>query len=196
MGLIDHAKLELELAGLLSEDGDFYGGMTGKAVLELIEVFSKQGHSGASAPIVADLFQRLSNYEPLGPITGKDEEWSDIRNISDDPYFQNKRESGLFKGVDGRLTYVNALIKRCPNGITWSGPFYLTREDAINDINRIGSSLEIKGFPFTPKTFYIDVLEEEIEKDDWIMWCKDPSQLDEVWEYYKKPEFFNEINKT
>jgi hypothetical protein len=51
------------------------------------------------------------------------------------------------------------------------------------------SSCEIKGFPFTPKTFYIDVLEEEIEKDDWIMWCKDPSQLNEVWEYYKKPEF-------
>jgi hypothetical protein len=33
----------------------------------------------------------------------------------------------------------------------------------------------------------LEVLEEEIEKDDWIMWCKDPSQLDEVWEYYKKP---------
>jgi hypothetical protein len=33
------------------------------------------------------------------------------------------------------------------------------------------------------------VLEEEIEKDDWVMWCKDPSQLDEVWEHYKKPEF-------
>jgi hypothetical protein len=49
--------------------------------------------------------------------------------------------------------------------------------------------LEIKGFPFTPKTFYIDVLEEEIKKDDWIMWVKDPKQLDEVWEYYKKPDF-------
>jgi len=189
MGLVDHAKTELEIAGLLSEEGDFYGGMTGKAVLELMKVFSKQGHSGMSAPIVADLFQKLANYEPLGPITGKDEEWGDINDYGDGhPNQQNQREYGLFKYTDGKVTYNSAIIKRCPNGITWNGSLYLTREDAINNTNRI-SSIEIKGFPFTPKTFYIDVLEEEIEKDDWIMWCKDPSQLDEVWEYYKKPEF-------
>lgn len=188
MGLVDHAKVELEIAGLLSEEGDFYGGMTGKAVLELMEVFAKQGHSGMSASIVADLFQKLANHKPLGPITGKDEEWI-LLGYSNELKYQNKREYGLFKYSDGKVTYVSALIKRCPDGVTWSGPLYLTREDAINDTNMIRSSLEIKEFPFTPKTFYIDVLEEEIEKDDWIMWCKDPSQLDEVWEYYKKPEF-------
>ena len=188
MGILDHAKLELEIAGLLNEEGDFYGGMTGKAVLELLEVFAKQGHSGMSAPIVADIFQKLANYKPLGPITGKDEEWTSL-DYSDEVKYQNKRESGLFKDSEGKVTYVNALIKRCPNGVTWSGPLYLTREDAINNKNMIRSSLEINGFPFTPKTFYIDVVEEEVEKDDWIMWCKDHSQLDEVWEYYKKPEF-------
>jgi hypothetical protein len=190
MGLVDHAKVELEIAGLLNEEGDFYGGMTGKAVLELMEVFAKQGHSGMSAPIVADLFQKLANYKQLGPITGRDEEWGPIDDYGNgNPNQQNKREYGLFKYADGKVTYNSAIIKRCPNGVTWSGPLYLTREDAINNTNMIRSSLEIKGFPFTPKTFYIDVLEEEIKKDDWIMWCKDPSQLDEVWEYYKKPEF-------
>jgi len=190
MGLVDHAKVELEIAGLLSEEGDFYGGMTGKAVLELMEVFAKQGHSGMSAPIVADLFQKLANYKPLGPITGQDEEWN-LLDYGDDLKYQNKRQSGVFKDADGRVTYNSGIVKRTPNGGTWSGPLYLTREDAINDTNMIRSSCEIKGFPFTPKTFYIDVVEEEIEKDDWIMWCKDPSQLDEVWEYYKKPEFLN-----
>jgi hypothetical protein len=190
MGLVDHAKTELEIAGLLSEEGDFYGGMTGKAVLELMEVFSKQGHSGMSAPIVADIFKKLANYEPLVPITGKDEEWVEaFKDENNQPVFQNLRESGLFKDADGKVTYNTGIIKRTPNGGTWSGPLYLTREDAINNTNMIRSSQEIKGFPFTSKTFYIDVLEEEIEKDDWIMWCKDPSQLDEVWEYYKKPEF-------
>lgn len=190
MGLIDHAKRELEFAGLLDEEKDFYGGMTGKSVLELMEVFSKQGHSGMSAPIVANLFHKLANYEPLQPLTGEDSEWNDIREFGGGyAYYQNKRDSGLFKYSDGKVTYVNALIKRCPNGTTWSGPLYLTREDAINNTNRLRSSLEIKGFPFTPKTFYIDVLEEEIAPDDWIMWCKDPSQLDEVWEYYKSPDF-------
>lgn len=188
MGLLEHTKVELEIAGLLSEEGDFYGGETGKAVLELMEVFSKQGHSGMSAPMVADIFHKLANYKPLGPITGKDEEWTSL-DYSDKVKFQNKRESGLFKDSDGKVTYVSSIVKRSPNGTTWTGPLYVTREDAINGRNMIRSSQEIKGFPFVPKTFYIDVVEEEIEKDDWIMWCKDPSQLDEVWEYYKKPEF-------
>ena len=188
MGLVDHAQTELQMMGLFEEKGDFYGGMTGKAVMELMEVFAKQGHSGMSAGIVADLFHKLANYKPLQPITGKDEEWG-LLDYGDDLKYQNKRESGLFKQADGRVTYNSALIKRCPNGVTWSGPCYLTREDAINNTNRFHSSLEIKGFPFTPKTFYIDVLEEEVAPDDWIMWVKDPSQLNEVWEYYKKPEF-------
>jgi hypothetical protein len=190
MGLINHAQTELQMLGLFDEKEDFYGGMTGKAVMELMEVFSNQEHSGMSAGIVADIFHKLANYEPLQPITGKDEEWGDITDYGDkDPFQQNIRESGLFKYADGKVTYCSAIIKRCPNGITWSGPLYLTREDAINDVNMIRSSQEIKGFPFTPKTFYIDVLEEETKPDDWIMYCKDPSQLDEVWEYYKKPEF-------
>lgn len=188
MGLVDHAQTELQMMGLFDKEGDFYEGMTGKAVMELIETFAEQGHSGMSAGIVADLFYKLANYKPLQPITGKDEEWNEC-NHGDTPYWQNKRESGLFKYEDGRFRYVGALRKVTPNGITWSGPIYMTKEDAINDVNRFNSSLEIKGFPFTPKTFYIDVLEEEVAPDDWIMWVKDPSQLDEVWEYYKKPEF-------
>jgi len=188
MSTTSHAKFELELAGFFDEDSD-YGGAIGEAVMELMEVFAKQGHSGGSAPIVASLFHKLANYKPLGPITGKDEEWGDISDLAGEPWYQNKRESGLFKHKDGKITYNSAIIKRCPNGTTWSGPIYMTREDAINNTNQFHSSLEIKGFPFTPKTFYIDVLEEEIKKDDWIMWVKDPKQLDDVWEYYKKPDF-------
>ena len=188
MSTTSHAKFELELAGFFGEDSD-YGGAIGEAVMELMEVFEKQGHSGGSAPIVASLFHKLANYKPLGPITGKDEEWGDVSDLAGKPWYQNKRESGLFKDKDGRVAYNSAIIKRCPDGTTWSGPIYMNREDAINDTNQFHSSLEIKGFPFTPKTFYIDVLEEEIKKDDWIMWVKDPKQLDEVWEYYKKPDF-------
>ena len=190
MGLLEHTKVELEIAGLLSEEGDFYGGETGKAVLELMEVFSKQGHSGMSAPMVVDIFKKLANYEPLGPITGKDEEWNSM-DYGDGIEYQNKRSSGLFKDSNGKVTYVSSIVKRSPNGTTWTGPLYLTREDAIKDVNVIRSSQEIKGFPFVPKTFYIDVIEEEVEKDDWVMYCKDKSQLDEVWEYYKKPEFLS-----
>jgi len=188
MSLIQHAQTELEIAGLFSEENDFYGGMTGKAVMELIEKFSEQGHSGMSAPIVADLFKKLANYEPLGPITGKDEEWTFL-DYGDNLQYQNKRESGLFKDKEGKVTYNSAIVKRCENGTCWSGPLWLSKEDYLtgNKDLRIYSSQEIKGFPFTPKTFYIDVIEEEVAPDDWEMWVKDPKQLEEVWGYYKKP---------
>jgi hypothetical protein len=180
MSLIEHAKSELELAGLFSKEGDFYEGMTGNAVMELIEVFSKQGHSGMSAAGVIHIFSKLAKFEPLSPVQGTDDEWVNVSN----GVLQNRRYSAVFKDPDGSCTYNTAIVKRCPNGTTWTGPLYLTREDAINNTNQI--KVRIKGFPFTPKTFYIDVIEEEIEKDDWIMWVKDPTQLEEVFDYYER----------
>jgi len=191
MGLIDHAKTELEIAGLFDKEGDFYEGATGKAVMELIELFSKQGHSGMSAPIVADLFKRLANYEPLQPITGKDEEWVEVSKHTDTgkEWYQNKRCSALFKdGKDGKPYYIEAVIKRDQTGITWSGRAWLNEEDWLNgDRNlMVDKRGYVKSFPFTPKTFYIDVRDVEVSKDDWESFVVDPSQLDEVWEYYDK----------
>ena len=188
MSLIDHAKTELEIAGLFDKEGDFYEGMTGKAVMELIEVFSKQGHSGMSAPIVADIFKKLANYEPLGPITGKDEEWSDVRDYGKgEPWYQNKRYSAIFKdGKDGRAYSIDAIVKRDQNGTCWSGFAWLSEEDyKTGDRSKmVGRRGYIKSFPFTPKTFYIDVKDVEVAKDDWESFVVDPSQLDEIKEYY------------
>lgn len=44
----------------------------------------------------------------------------------------------------------------------------------------------IKSFPFEPKTFYIDVIEEEVISGVFIDYCKDESQLEDVWKYYDK----------
>jgi hypothetical protein len=190
MGLIEHAKMELEIAGLFDKKGDFYEGATGKSVMELIELFSKQGHSGMSAPMVAGLFHKLANYEPLQPITGRDEEWSDVSNLGDGkPWYQNKRCSALFKdGKDGKPYYIDAIIKRDQRGITWSGMAWLNGEDWLNGdrTKMVGRKAYIKSFPFTPKTFYIDVRDVEVAKDDWESFIVDPSQLDEVWEFYDK----------
>lgn len=185
MSLVQHAQTELELAGYFDEDSD-YGGMIGKAVMELMEVFAKQGHSGMSAGIVSGLFHKLAKHDILQGVTGRDEEWVEAYNDKDgQPVYQNKRCSAVFKHSDGRATYNDALVKRGLNGACWTGgPLYLTREDAINGVNKI--QVEIKEFPFAPRTYYVDVIEEEIAKDDWIMWVKDPSQLDKVFEYYKK----------
>lgn len=179
--LRQHAEMELQMTGFLSKDSD-YNGMIGEAVLELIDKLAEQQHSGASAGIVVSLFEKLARYEPLGPLTGEDEEWHEIHK----GFFQNKRLGSVFKHEDGRCTYNEAVVKRCANGATWTGPLYLTKEDAINNVNQIMT--ELKGFPFTPKTIYIDVLEEEVEPNNWIMWVKDPKQLDEVWEHYNQIE--------
>ena len=188
MSLIDHAKTELQIAGLFDKEGDFYEGMTGKAVMELIEVFSKQGHSGMSASIVADIFKKLANYEPLGPITGKDEEWSDVRDYGKgEPWYQNKRYSAIFKdGKDGRAYSIDAIVKRDQNGTCWSGFAWLSEEDyKTGDRSKmVGKKGYIKSFPFTPKTFYIDVKDVEVAKDDWESFVVDPKQLDEIKEYY------------
>jgi hypothetical protein len=189
MGLIEHAKTELEIAGFFDKDSD-YDGAIGESVMELIKVFSEQGHSGMSAPYVADIFQKLAKFEPLMGITGRDEEWGDVKDYGDGkPFYQNKRCSALFKdGKDGKPYYIHAIIKRDQNGTCWSGMAWLNEEDyKSGDRSKMfGKKAYVKSFPFTPKTFYIDVIDVEVAKDDWESFVVDPSQLDAVWEYYDR----------
>ena len=120
--MLEEARLELQLAGWFDEDSD-YGGEVGHAVMELMELFSKQGHSGYSAPLVAGLFKKLVDNQPLTGITGKDEEWGDVSDYGDGRLmYQNKRCSAIFKdGKDGKPYYIDALIKKDQKGICWSG---------------------------------------------------------------------------
>jgi len=178
MSLTNYAKTELQTAGFFDEDSD-YGGLIGEAVMELIEVFSKQGHSGMSAPYVASIFNKLANFEPLLPITGKDEEWGDVNDLGDGkPWYQNKRCSALFKdGKDGKPYYIDAIIKRNQNEEDYKSG---------DRTKMVGKRGYVKSFPFVPKTFYIDVKDVEVGKDDWESFVVDPSQLEEAWEYYDK----------
>lgn len=89
--LVEHAKRELELAGAFNGKGDIYNGMLGKAVMELIELFESQHHSGMSASIAINMFKQVASYEPLTPLTGEDDEWSDTYPQ------QNKRCSHVFR---------------------------------------------------------------------------------------------------
>jgi hypothetical protein len=75
--LTEHAKYELERAGLFDKDSD-YDGMLGTAALEIVEVFAKQGHSGFSASVTTELVQRLMRFEPLTPLTNDPAEWVDV----------------------------------------------------------------------------------------------------------------------
>lgn len=132
-----HAEQELRAAGLYDEDAD-YGGLLPEAVMELVKVFSRQGHSGSSAHMVRQLFDKVAAYEPLCPLKGTDDEWFEYV----DGKFQNKRCSHVFKdGKDGQAYDSEGRIFREPNGLCFT-----------NRESRVPIT-----FPYTPKREYVDV---------------------------------------
>ncbi len=193
-----HAKTELELLSKSKPDKDNRPLIEPfkKEILALCEKFGKSGQSGSSAPYVAralsQSIEKLLLSESLLPIMGTDDEWEEIAMLDGGiPLYQNNRESGIFKeGKDGRAHYIYAITKVTQDGTRWHGTSWLSKDDYLNNRvnNRIDKSHYIKSFPFVPKTFDIDVIEEEVNPDDWEMWLVDPKQLEEVFEYYDKME--------
>ena len=165
-----------------------------KEILALCEAFGNSGQSGGSAPIVAGAItaavKTLLLQKSICPITGIDDEWVNVREMSedDDLMYQNKRCSALFKSKSGKCWYLDAIVKKTQNGSCFSGGFWLSKDDYLagDKTKIIGCAQYVKSFPFTPKTFYIDVIEEEVAKDDWEMYLKDPKQLEKVFKYYDK----------
>lgn len=141
--LIDFAMSELTKAGLFDEESD-YNGDLGRAVIELIEVFARQGHSGFSAGMVSNLFNNLSRYNPITPLTGEEDEWVIIGN----GLRQNKRCSHVFE-QNGQAYDSNGKVFREPNGVC-----YTSKESHVPI-----------SFPYTPKCEYVDV-PLQTEKDE------------------------------
>jgi len=130
---VDFCKMELERAGLFSEE-DFYKGMTGKAVLELCEIFEKQGHSGMSAAVVGSLFNTLRRWEPITLLTGEDDEWNEIG----EDLFQNKRCLSVFK----------------KNGEAYQSDYYIF-VDKTGARYTTSRSRRAITFPYSPKHEYV-----------------------------------------
>lgn len=125
MSLVKHAKRELELAGLFDKDSD-YEGMLGTAVLELVEKFSEQGHSGMSASIVRKLFNIVSDFKTINFLTGEDSEWNDVG----EGVYQNNRCGEVFKQkdrYDGKPYTIGGKIFSDDGGKSW----YTGRESHV-----------------------------------------------------------------
>lgn len=115
--LVKHAKKELKMAGLFDKDSD-YDGMLGEAVLELVKVFAKQGHSGFSANWTLDVFDKVARYKPLTPIGTTKDEWMDVSDMSTDPMWQNTRRGTTFSRDAGK-TWYDIDDPKLNNGDTW-----------------------------------------------------------------------------
>lgn len=194
---------ELELDILSKSNIDFENTSLVKdfvpEIIALVDKFGKSGQSGFSAPftakVLSNVIEKLCLQEPIMPILGIDEEWTNVSDIADEPMWQNKRCSGLFKYSNGDVKYVEAIVKRTQNGTTWSGSFWLNKNDYLKNKKdlKIERKQSIRGFPFIPKTFYIDVIEEEVAPDDWEMYLVNRKQLDEVFEYYKPQDISRKV---
>jgi len=102
-----HAERELRKAGFFDNDGA-YSGMLGPAVLRMVKVFADENHSGMSAQIALNLFNRVARFKVLTAITSDPSEWRelepDMRPKTDERCWQNLRQSSCFS-TDGGKTY-------------------------------------------------------------------------------------------
>ena len=136
-GLRSFADRELRAMGYSPEGEEDPNKWIYENIMDLLDVFCEQGHSGTSAMWVIKIFERLTRYQPLGPLTGADSEWNQIG----DDLWQNNRCYHVFKGADGQAYDMAGLIFRDPNGTTYQNPscrlpvtFPYTPEQRIEDV--------------------------------------------------------------
>ena len=79
-------------------DERYMQNMMNNDVLELLKVFSEQGHSGFSAPIATRLFYKLANHKLITEVEDNPDDW--------DENGQHKYISSVFKREDGTCYYM------------------------------------------------------------------------------------------
>lgn len=99
--LLTHAKHELDLIGMTADSPDEMNVMMRKHILHMMNEFANEGHSGFSASYAINILTKLLDFKPLSPLTGDDDEWTNVREYGTEPHWQNKRKSSVFKDADG-----------------------------------------------------------------------------------------------
>ncbi len=129
---VKHAKREFKSLGWPGKDP--MQKIICKQLIDLLNLFADHGHSGSSAPYTINLFEKLASFKPIGPLTGKDDEWCEVA----DGVFQNKRCGTVFK-QDGKVHDIDGKIFTDANGCSYT-----------NSKSRV----PVK-FPYYPKKVYV-----------------------------------------
>ena len=105
--MLKWAEAELKLAGYdINDTVDGPNRWLAEGTMQLLKVFSEQGHSGMSAPYAIALFEKLASWKPIAPLTGEYNEWNEVGEGT----WQNKRNSAVFKKEDGQAYWMDGRI--------------------------------------------------------------------------------------
>ena len=145
--LVEYAERELPKAG-----DDEWQQQINADILEMLTVFSEQGHSGTSAGYVRARLDKLLDWKPLSPLTGEEDEWIDGYEWSDDFAQQNRRCFSVFKDKDGNAYDTSGYAFRDPAG----GAFTCRM------------SYKPVTFPYVPSKETIDLPKNNMEFDELL----------------------------
>ena len=109
-----HELNEFKAAGWLNDDMTYKDEMQGQIcdhILKMLSLFGEEGHSGFSASYALQCLEKLLRFKPLSPLTGEEDEWGDVSEMSGKPHYQNKRCSSVFKdGQDGEAYDIDGKV--------------------------------------------------------------------------------------
>ena len=125
MNLHEHAVNELSLI----DDGSEEQQWVNKSIINIVDAFADQGHSGFSAKYSLNLLSRLLNFYPINPITDSEDEWGKWHGPEGKKSRQAKRYSALFQDEDGSVYDINRISKRYEGHMdsSWYGPSYYVK---------------------------------------------------------------------
>ncbi len=156
-------------------------------ILDLVNQFgAKKDTTYRHTEVLSNTIQYLLNGTPLTPVTGEKTEWEAIGN-----YYTNKRCDGLKKeSIKSPAYYDAAIIFKIEN----------TNTVFTGNVEGLTSTQKVN-FPFTPRSFYVEVYREQYDirkhgadakvyqegQTSFTYFIKDKKQLKEIWEYYVEP---------
>lgn len=160
---VEYFRLELE-ALKLNDPNSFLIPYLEK-FSELFNLADQKHITNQVADSLSDKFKKLIRFESISPITGSENEWEKVIDLSEEGkiYFQNKRCPGLFwEKTENKIRYNSAVRLKTIHGQEFFGPFYLNALDCKNrDFSkRLNCALQVKQFPFEPETFKLTVIED------------------------------------
>lgn len=145
MNLIDYAESEL---GRITKDKDGMQEIINQNILDLVKLFSSQGHSGVSGRYVINALSRLLEYKPLNPLTGEADEWGDP--YGPDETQQNKRCPSVFKSKTDPPHDIDAIVVSDNGGVSWFYSHLFKKEITFPYLP-----------PITPEKIYIEYVKEK-----------------------------------